>query len=157
MTTSPDEHTLARVLPGTWRIGATNFAMWLKGDRLKPSFTYDLRSSDPLTLGDTVGYSTTSGKSKKISGVDHYRSESFVWRGSGVLKLLTSSWSVIGISADSNIVAIRFSKTLATPAGIDVIIRDGTDSHAFRTMVSNEAEALGITNGEFASLTWLEL
>jgi hypothetical protein len=167
MTTTLDEQTLVRVLPGTWRIGATNFGMWLKGDRLKPSFTYELKRSEPLVLADTVTYSTVAGAEKTIVGVDRLRADGFVWRGSGLLTPITSRWSVIGISSDASIVALRFSKTLFTAAGVDIIIRDeivrdgiagtGTDSHAFRTMVSSESEALGISHGEFASLTWLEL
>ena len=148
---------LARILPGTWRVGATNFPMWLSGDRLRPAFNYDLRGSRPLEFGDRVSYLTPNGVEKSIVGVSRWRRGGLVWRGRGLLTLFTSRWSVIGATDDRNILVIRFDKSLVTPAGVDVVIREGTDSHEFRTIVANAAEQLGITHGEFASLTWLEL
>jgi hypothetical protein len=157
MPLSTDAAALAALLPGTWRVGATNFPMWLGGDRLRPQFRYDLTSSDPLVFDDVVSYTTSDGVEKTIVGVDRLRGDGFVWRGSRLLSLVTSRWSVIGATEDSNILVIRFSKSLLTPAGVDVLVRDGTDSHAFRTQVAWLAESLGLTTGEFASLTWLEL
>ena len=157
MPLAPDTAALAAMLPGTWRVGATNFPMWLGGDRLRPRFRYDLKSADPLVLDDVVSYTTADGIEKSIVGVDRLRGDSFVWRGSRHLSFVTSRWSVIGATEDSNILVIRFAKSVLTPAGVDVVVRDGTDSHAFRTEVAGLSESLGLTHGEFASLTWLEL
>jgi hypothetical protein len=153
----PDASELAALLPGTWRVGATNFPMWLGGDRLRPQFRYDLTRSDPLVFADVVSYTTGGGVEKTIVGVDRLRADGFVWRGTRLHSLVTSRWSVIGATEDSNILVIRFAKSLLTPAGVDVLVRDGRDSHAFRTEVAGLAESLGLTHGEFASLTWLEL
>ena len=71
--------------------------------------------------------------------------------------LVARRWSVIGATEDSNILVIRFADSRSTPARIDVLVRDGLDSHAFRTEVAGRAESLGLSHGEFASLTWLEL
>jgi hypothetical protein len=35
-------------------------------------------------------------------------------------------------------------------------VRDDTGSHAFRTQVAGLSESLGLSQGEFATLTWLE-
>lgn len=157
MPLSTDAAALAALLPGTWRVGATNFPMWLGGDRLRPQFRYDLTSADPLVFDDVVSYTTSDGVEKTIVGVDRLHADGFVWRGTRLLSLVTSRWSAIGATEDSNILVIRFSKSWVSPAGVDVLVRDGTDSHAFRTQVAGLAESLGLTTGEFASLTWLEL
>jgi hypothetical protein len=157
MPTTPDAAALAALLPGTWRIGATNVTMWLSGERLRPTFRYEPKSSDPLAFDDIVSYTTATGVEKTILGVDRLRQDGFVWRGRGRLALFTTRWVVAGATGDANIVVLRFSQSRRAPAGVDVIVRDGTDSHEFRTIVAREAEALGLTHGEFASLTWLEL
>jgi len=152
-----DAAGLAALLPGTWSVGATNSPMWLGGDRLRPRFRYDLKSADPLVFDDVVSYTRGDGVEKIICGRDRFRADGFVWRGTRLRSLMTSRWSVIGATEDSNIVVIRFTKSHLSPAGVDVIVRDGTDSHAFRTAVAGLSESLGLTQGEFASLTWLEL
>lgn len=157
MHTMSDAHSLARILPGTWRVGATNFPMWLSGDRNLPTFRYELTSSDPLRLSDAVSYSTRKGVRKSIVGVDRWSAHGFVWRGRGLLFPFTSHWSVAGITDDENILVIRFSKSLGTPAGVDVVVREGTDSHEFRTTVAGASTGLGVTGEEFASLSWLQL
>ncbi|MES2092202.1 MAG: hypothetical protein V4531_00085 [Actinomycetota bacterium] len=157
MPFDPDAAVLAALLPGTWRIGATNFPVWLRGDRLRPRFRYDLKSADPLIFHDVVTYTTGEGAQKSIEGIDRFRTDGFVWRGTGLFSVVTSRWSVAGASEDSNILVIRFAKSVLAPAGVDVVVREGTDSHAFRTAVAGNSDALGLTHGEFASLSWLEL
>jgi hypothetical protein len=157
MPTRPDAATLAALLPGEWRVGATNFPIWLGGDRLRPTFRYEVKNADPLVLDDVVSYTAADGTERTIVGVDRYRHGEFVWRGRRRLSLLTSHWSVVGVTDDASIVIIRFSKTLFTPEGVDILVRVGTGSHEFRAIVAAAAEPLGLSTGEFASLTWLEL
>lgn len=157
MPGTPDAAALAALLPGTWRIGATNVPSWLSGERLRPTFRYEPKSSDPLAFDDTVSYTTADGIEKTVVGVDRLRRDGFVWRGRRHLALFTTRWEVAGATADANIAVLRFSRSRRSPAGVDVIVRDGTDSHEFRRIVAGEAEALGLTHGEFASLSWLEL
>lgn len=172
MPVTPDDTALAALLPGTWRVGATNISRWLGGERLHPRFHYELRSSDPLVFEDEVRYTTGSGVEKRIRGVDRlrarasgadesgprgFRPHEFVWRGRGLRTLASRRFSVAGATEGSTIVVLRFSASLRTPAGVAVVVRDGTDSHAFRTEVAGLSESLGLTPGEFASLTWLEL
>lgn len=148
-----DQRTLADLLPGTWTIAATNFPMWLTGDKLKPTFTYELVSDDPLVLSDDVGY-VQEGEEKHILGQDTWRGDEFVWRGRKLLRLFASHWSVAGISDDGTIAVIRFSKSLATPAGVDIIVRSGTQHPELRAMIAHATEEFGLTPEDFGSLTW---
>ena len=152
-----DAAGLAALLSGTWAVGATNSRMWLGGDRLRPRFRYDLKSADPLVFDNVVSYTQGDGVERIICGRDRLRADGFVWRGTRLRSLMTKHWSVIGATDDSNIVVNRFTKSHLSPASVDVIVRDGTDSHAFRTAVAGLSESLGLTQGEFASLTWLEI
>lgn len=149
------ETELSEVLPGTWRIAATNFPMWLQGDRLQPQFSYGLVSTSPLTLTDEVSYVTSDGEEKQILGKDTFRRGEFVWRGKGVLSVASSRWHVSGADSDRTLLVIRFSKSFATPAGIDIVIREGSAYPNLRRNVAGSTEELGLSPEEFASLGWL--
>jgi len=92
-----------------------------------------------------------------VLGTNRFRGEDFRRRGKGLLSFASSRWSVAGVSDDSTIAVIRFAKTLLSPAGVDVVVREGADSHTLRTAVAFSPESLGLSHEEFASLTWLEL
>ncbi len=108
-----DQRALADLLPGTWTIAATNFPMWLTGEKTEPRFTYELVSEQPLVLSDDVGYAE-EGEEKHILGQDTWRDDEFVWRGRKLLRLFASRWSVAGMSDDGSIAVIRFSKSLVS-------------------------------------------
>ncbi|MCU1423070.1 MAG: hypothetical protein JWN36_2721 [Microbacteriaceae bacterium] len=155
--TEPTEEQLARLLPGVWSIGATNFPMWLRGDRLAPTFGYELQRESPLVLGDTVTYFTREGAEKSIRGVDRFRHGEFSWRGRGVLWLFRSRWRIAGIDDERRFAVVRFSRTLATPAGVDIIVPQGSDAGELRRWVAEGATSVGLTTEDFASMSWLEL
>ena len=146
---------LARVLPGSWTVRATNFPMWLGGDRLNPRFTYGLLGDAPLTLSDDVSYSTREGVEKHVIGTDRWSRDTFVWRGKGLLNLAKSRWTIVGASEDGSALTIRFEPTVATPAGIDVIVREGVDLPELRTTVAHNTDRFGLTAEDFGTLTWL--
>jgi hypothetical protein len=117
-------------LEGTWYVVATNFPMWTSGKRRNPRFIY----SNPRVVGgrecfdDTVSYEE-DGREKTVVGVDTSDGPGkFVWRGRGWLRLFTSRWEIISVSADEQCVALSFTRTWATPAGIDIISRSATVS-----------------------------
>lgn len=149
-----DQRTLADLLPGTWNVQATNFPMWLAGTRSEPRFTYELVSDEPLVLSDDVSY-VADGEQKHILGQDVWNGDGFVWRGRKLLRLFASHWSVAGISDDGTIAVIRFSKSLATPAGVDIIVREGTHLPELRATIAHATEEFGLSPEEFGSLTWL--
>ncbi|MCU1406471.1 MAG: hypothetical protein JWQ43_2774 [Glaciihabitans sp.] len=156
MLTAPDEHQLAELLPGRWNIVASNFPMWLRGERSDPAFTYGLVSSSPLVLSDDVSWVTASGETKHLLGVDRWRGNGFRWRGKGLLRAVSTHWGVPGLSAAGTIAVVRFSKSLVSPAGIDIIVREGADLLEPRAAVASESKRFGITAEDFASLTWLD-
>ncbi len=155
MPSALDERTTADLLPGTWFIAATNFPMWLSGERLEPRFSYELLTTDPLVLADEVSYRTPEGEQKRIVGKDTWKHDEFVWRGKGLLKLFASRWHVAGAADDGTVLVIRFEQSLATPAGIDVIVREGMSHPELRKAVARGTDDFGLSPEEFASLTWL--
>lgn len=123
---------ILHTLVGTWFICATNFPMWLKGNKTHPTFHYSLVAHKERTLLDEVKY-IQNGKSKTITGYDlqdHDDPTVFVWRGKGILSLLKSQWKVAIIDSKGQWAVIWFSKTLFTPEGVDIISRTPTLSPA---------------------------
>lgn len=111
-------------LVGTWHIVQTNFPMWLKGDKRSPQLHYSTLDR-PDQLGDRVTYRSRSGAEKQILGVDTQDPAlpaHFTWRGRGLLSLLRSEWYVVHQNA--GVMAIYFTPTLFTPAGMDIVARD---------------------------------
>jgi len=113
-------------LLGTWFICSTNFPMWVKGDKVNPTFNYSLATKNgEKVLLDEVKYQK-KGKEKSIVGYDYQDEKdsfAFVWRGKGLLSLLKSKWRVALIDPKGQWAVISFSKTLFTPEGVDIISR----------------------------------
>lgn len=114
-------------LEGKWYIVFTNFPMWLKGDKTQPSFNYRIETRGGKTgLKDEVTY-LKKGKIRSIVGFDFPKDSTnvhFIWRGNGILGLLSSSWSIDFLSPTNDWAIISFEKTMFTPAGYDVITRE---------------------------------
>lgn len=151
----PLEFDPAQLLPGTWRINATNFALWLAGDRLEPRLTFEIVGTQPLTLSEDVTYTTTEGDEKHILGTDRWSNGEFTWRGKGLLSWGKSRWSVIGMSKDAAVVVIRFHGSRNAAERIDILVRDGITRPELRTFIAHNAEKFGLSAEDFASLTWL--
>ena len=156
MPTIPTDSDLATILPGTWNVRSTNFPMWLTRERKSPRFTYTVVKENPLTLRDDVSYLTESNLEKHVLGTDKWAHEGFVWRGKGLLRFVTSRWSISGMNDESTVVAIRFQKSLASPAGIDILTREGVVVEELRSLVARNTEQFGLSAEDFASLTWLD-
>ena len=122
-------------LTGTWFICFSNFPMWTKGDKINPTFNYEIMENrkDNNMLSDEVRY-IKNGKEKSIKGIDTQSasdSTAFVWRGKGLLKPLSSKWKVALIDEENGEWAvIYFSKTLFTPEGVDIISKNNSLSNA---------------------------
>lgn len=110
-------------LVGTWYIVRTNFPMWLGGANSHPTLNYArIEGAGDDVLSDLVRY-RRKGADKQIAGVDRQdpaRSCHFTWRGNGLLRLLRSDWYVVDLDREAQVAAIFFTKTLFTPAGLDV-------------------------------------
>jgi hypothetical protein len=119
----------ARRLEGEWFVAATNFPMWLAGDRCDPRFRY-ARIADVdgnPAMDDEVSYVAPGATEREtIDGVDVQNQDNparFTWRGDGVLALFTSEWFVAYASPTGELAIIYFTATPATPAGVDVVTR----------------------------------
>ena len=154
----PVSDDLAAMLPGTWHLRATNFPNWMYGERRSPTLTYELLSRDPLRFGNDVSWITADGEDKHILGIDHGRSDDLglVWHGTGIMSLFRTRWSVSGSSELGEIVVLRIFKSLLTPAGIHVIVRDGERIDELRSVIARESVRFGLSAEDFASLTWLD-
>jgi hypothetical protein len=150
------ESDLARLLPGDWNVAATNLGYWLSGKRSKPTLSYELLSSNPVTFTDVVSFATAAGESKSIVGVDRFAGRGFVWRGKGLLRVVTSRWAVSGANDEGSVLVIKYDKTVLTSSGIDVIVRSGVVVPEVRSIVATGADGFGLSLEEFASLTWIE-
>lgn len=115
-------------LTGTWFVCFSNFPMWTAGDKINPTFTYQIvQQKDRTLLYDEVRYQK-KGKNKSIKGFDKLSTSNhntLIWRGKGWLKLLSSKWEVaLKDNEHGKWAVIYFSKTLFTPEGVDVISRE---------------------------------
>lgn len=114
--------------------------------------TYKRTEKKTVELLDLVEYEA-NGKTKQIRGIDRLAGDQFVWRGVGMLRLLSSHWKVVTMKGD--LLVIRFEKSLVTPAGIDVLIKEGTEDPSLRQRVMENYESFGLTLKECKELQWL--
>lgn len=113
-------------LEGRWYINQSDFPMWLKGDKIKPTFNYSIQEKEGKKgLLDVVNYEK-KGVIKSIKGFDKVLNEQntqFLWRGKGWLFFVTSQWSILYLAPNKEWAIIGFKKTLFTPKGYDIISR----------------------------------
>lgn len=136
-------------LEGKWYIHQTNFPMWLKGNKKKPTLNYSITSKkDETVLFDKVLY-TKNGKQKSIKGFDFALNEyntSFIWKGKGILGLLSSKWKIIYYNKQYEWAIIYFEKTLFTPKGYDVISKHQKLNADVISLIKNKTKELKINN-----------
>ncbi len=148
----------ARHLEGGWHVLASNFPMWLEGRKLDPIFLYRLLPTDgPAELDDTVAY-TESGRRETILGTDTQDPASpahFTWRGKGLLAAFASDWVVAHESPDGRWMILYFTKTIATPEGVDVIARTPVLTPEERAAVDKVLAENPFLKGKSGGLVWL--
>lgn len=140
------------MLEGCWRIKGTNFPMWISKKRKNPTITYTKLSNHPATFLDTVRYEVKN-KSKKIVGIDTHCSNKFIWRGKGILKFLKSKWTILELT--ETILVIRFERSLLTPAGIDILVRDNAEFSDPKEFILTSLKEGIVTEEELERLIWL--
>lgn len=117
-------------LAGTWHIVCSTFPMWRGGRRTEPTFTYTplpgSGQDGAPRMRDEVRY-RVGDRERRILGTDTRLTARpgtvYRWRGRGVLALFTSEWAVPEVGDDDAWAVITFTRSLATPAGTDVVIR----------------------------------
>lgn len=134
-------------LEGKWHILFTNFPMWLKGDKINPTFNYEISTKNGKRgLRDEVKY-FQKGKIKSINGFDEPLNEndlSFEWRGNGLLSVLTSRWKILYFNEQTNWAIIEFEKTLFTPKGYDVICREKQPNELLLEEINKKVKELNL-------------
>lgn len=151
--------SLIHILAGTWFIVQTNFPLWLKGDKLNPTFNYTIiQKKGRQVLLDEVKYEK-KGKEKTITGIDYPEEKnenSFTWKGKGLLFIARSKWEVKLIDTEEGWAVIYFSKTLFTPAGVDIISRKPTISAEILKKIKTEMEKDPVLHKHLSSLKVLK-
>lgn len=134
-------------LVGCWYINQSNFPMWLKGNKIKPTFNYTIQEKKGKKgLRDLVKYEQ-NGKPKSIQGFDTIvdpQNRAFIWRGKGWMSILTSQWSILHLTPNKEWAIIYFKKTLFTPEGYDVISRYKKLSPKQNQAIDHQIKILGI-------------
>lgn len=151
------KQNILTLLVGTWFIHSTNFPMWLKGDKVHPTFNYSLVAKKERVLLDEVNY-LKNGKEKTIVGFDTQDpndTTAFVWRGKGLLQLLKSKWKVALLDDSGQWAVIWFSKTLFTPEGVDIISRTPSLSPAVIDQIKSKMEQDSLLKKHIVSLKML--
>lgn len=137
---------------------ASNFPMWLEGRKSDPIFLYRLLSTEgPAELDDTVAY-TESGRRETIEGTDTQDPASpahFTWRGKGLLAAFSSDWVIAHESPDGRWMILYFTKTIATPEGVDVIARTPVLTPEERAAVDKALAENPFLKGKSGGLVWL--
>jgi hypothetical protein len=128
-------------LAGTWYIQLTNFPMWTKGNRTQPAFKYGLGNKNGHPgLTDEVSYQK-NGRKKFIRGFNtsnHEKNTAFIWRGKGILSLLSSNWKILYFSEEEGWALIFFERTRFTPEGFDVITRQANPANATMHLIQQK-------------------
>ncbi|MCD8899433.1 hypothetical protein K2V49_04030 [Staphylococcus gallinarum] len=139
-------------LLGKWYIVASTFNMWTSGKKINPSITYSLLELQPLKILDEVAY-LTRNKSKSILGYDTLDNDQFIWRGKGVLRLFSSKWKIIYI--DDDVLVIKFTSTLVTPSGMDILFRNKQKVNSYKEKIESNPEFFNIKKEVLKKFQWL--
>lgn len=155
MPTTLDQNTVATILPGSWRVGATNIVSWLDGERSNVMFRFDVQNENPLSIAEHQSFTTADGKDRVISIYSEWVDGVFRSKGRGLLKTGATRWRMGGVSADHAVMILRVATVRGGQDGLLVLVRDGDDHEELRSRIASSAADLGIGPEDFASLSWL--
>ncbi len=148
----------AKRLEGGWTVAASNFPMWLEGHKTDPNFIYRIRpGTSPVELDDIVAY-TQSGRRDTIEGTDTQDPQApihFTWRGNGLLAAFASDWIVSVVGPEDRWIILYFTKTFATPEGVDVIVKKPPLSPEDRAEIEKTLTGDPFLKSKSAGLVWL--
>eukprot|EP00898_Chlorokybus_atmophyticus_P000290 jgi/Chlat1/1261/Chrsp115S01688 len=110
---------------GKWYVVGSTLPLWR--ENMRPAMEYTLlQGGGGRRLRDEVTY-MAPGKAalNRVLGVDTVVGRgAFVWRGAGLLRLVSSRWRVAYLDPEYRWAISSFQKTLFTPRGVDIIARE---------------------------------
>lgn len=151
MGNEPTPGSLVQILPGRWRILASNLLHWLSGERLNPVVELSLNSTEPLVLGEQVQFATNEGKDRVVRSRSRWSGSDFVTRKRG-MRPSARRWTVRGSSEDGNVIVVGHGP--GGSGGIDVLVREGADASEVRALVARDSDIFELSLEDFASLSW---
>ena len=98
-------------------------------DKRNVNIAYELLPQNQIKDTTTYQAQSANAKVKSLSGINTPPADNpgaFDWRGTGWLKIATSHWEVLGygdLEDGNRWLVTYFSKTLFTPAGLDIYSR----------------------------------
>lgn len=157
MPSFPSSATVAQVVVGSWKLGATSLPEWLDGSRTAGQFQFTLVSSEPLVVREEQRFVGADGKHRDVVITSNWQNGQFVSRGTGLRRISRGRWRVLGVTDDHGILIVRTERSVTVVDGVMVFVRVGTDGSELRTTIANSWEDLGLTPEAFASLGWLPI
>ena len=122
---------MSHFLSGSWRLHYSTFPIWQKEGISNVTFHYTPSQRDgKAILIDEVKY-LKKERERTIKGYDHpdaLDQYAYTWRGAGILRIFTNKWRIEWMSDAENCIIISFARTFITPAGIDILTKNGTGS-----------------------------
>ncbi|MFN8285537.1 MAG: hypothetical protein U0V74_02230 [Chitinophagales bacterium] len=114
-------------LIGQWHLLYSTFPMWQKHKVHEVTFNYAVTTlNGKPALTDEVKY-MKGNTAKSIKGIDTAidgLSDTYRWRGKGILRLLSSTWKIEWKNSERDCLVLSFEKTFFTLAGLDIICRN---------------------------------
>jgi hypothetical protein len=150
-----DVAVLSDLLPGAWRIRASNLPEWLNNGRKSPTLVYELVTPDPLVLTDEATWVSDEGEAAQVTGVDRWAGRHFVRRGTGWRRFTAGRWRIAGVDNEREIVVVRYGKSTDGHDGIDILVRDGAQVPNLRKTIADAHDEFGLGLEDFATLSWL--
>jgi hypothetical protein len=155
-------------LSGTWTVSYTSLPLWndkqnvrISYAKVDPSASTDkMPDLDDSVLYQKLGQSKDSSvygisRPVEIEGVPF--GMAYSWRGKGWLRVATSQWEVLGWGKDEEAetpndwVVTSFSKTLFTPAGLDIYTRT-KESLSAVTLAKIKEQLEGLADEDWSAM-----
>lgn len=156
-------------LRGPWNVSYSTLPLWK--DKQNVRITYSMTGSrgdsldripdlDDHVESQKVGKDKTShihgiSRPVEVEGLAH--GLAYSWRGKGWLKIASSDWEILGFGTDTqngeenDWIVTFFSKTLFTPAGIDIYTRS-TKNLSDTTLRTIKTALEGLSDDKFTAI-----
>eukprot|EP00026_Physarum_polycephalum_P016826 Phypoly_transcript_17839.p1 GENE.Phypoly_transcript_17839~~Phypoly_transcript_17839.p1 ORF type:complete len:185 (-),score=25.40 Phypoly_transcript_17839:102-656(-) len=152
------EHVPYDKFMGSWFVVWSTLPLWKGKKDVKITYTPLASNSVGALIDDLVEYRKASAPSTSspstVRGIDtrddSANGATWNWRGKGLLMIASSHWEIIGYdteSEDPEWAVTHFSKTLFTPAGLDIYMRQPLTSAEGRAVVDGIVAVLQAKSG----------